>query len=559
TSLSTSKLDGNTYTNFLSNDYKTTAERATSAFTKVNKVIDANGNSTDAFAKAVYDKNATRQSADFKEVTKDLVKTATYTAGINGVKNSISSVRGDLDKLSVGGRNLIDYSMITKNTGNLDKSGYVKKGLITFGVTNTYDGVKVDASKLEPNTEYVMSYKYKKTSGTLVAFGGHTTPTFDNNLAYVDGSTEGSLYSGNTSVFVKDDNEVHSVVVKFTTPQTITSSDPIYIQPNRGQSKAVTVNIYDWKLEKGTIPTDWSPAPEDMLGKADFQVFKNTYESNDQTIKSRLTAIDSGAKGSVIYNANTALSTAQGNTRSITSLNTKVDGLKIGGRNLISGTDDLTNIFGSGYGGSSIKYHKDYEVSDAEWGKTTKATRVVITKASGTSGVFTTANHFRMIFGKPYTLSFYVKNLGQNRIQFNLNGLTLNPDGTGSQSIYVNGGESGKFSATGYMRNNPEWNWFQILPTPASGVTSMDFAIAYLQVEEGNFATDLTPALSDQMGKAEFTLFKNEYEDTSSKILSRLTAIDSSKEGSVVTRLNKTEKTASGNSTLISTINKNYV
>src|SRR5699024_6259422 len=97
TSLETGKLDGNTYTNFLSNDYKTTAERATSAFTKVNKIIDANGNSTDAFAKAVYDKNATRQSADFKEVTKDLVKTATYTAGINGVKNSISSVRGDLD------------------------------------------------------------------------------------------------------------------------------------------------------------------------------------------------------------------------------------------------------------------------------------------------------------------------------------------------------------------------------------------------------------------------------------------------------------------------------
>src|SRR5699024_9344751 len=160
--------------------------------------------------------------------------------------------------------------------------------------------------------------------------------------------------------------------------------------------------------------------------------------------------------GSVIYNANTALSTAQGNTRSITSLNTKVDGLKIGGRNLISGTDDLANIFGSGYGGSSIKYHKNYKVTSTEWGKDTNATSVV----------FTTANHFKMIFGKPYTLSFYVKNLGQNRIQFNLNGLMLNPDGTGSQSIYVNGGESGKFSATGYMRNNPEWNWFQILPTP---------------------------------------------------------------------------------------------
>src|SRR5699024_1376120 len=41
TSLETSKLDGNTYTNFLSNEYKTTAEKATSAFTKVNKVVDA--------------------------------------------------------------------------------------------------------------------------------------------------------------------------------------------------------------------------------------------------------------------------------------------------------------------------------------------------------------------------------------------------------------------------------------------------------------------------------------------------------------------------------------
>src|SRR5699024_1656717 len=65
--------------------------------------------------------------------------------------------------------------------------------------------------------------------------------------------------------------------------------------------------------------------------------------------------------------------------------------------------------------------------------------------------------------------------------------------------------------------------------------------------------------LDDQMGKAEFTLFKNDYNETAKGILSRLTAIDSSKEGSVVTRLNKTESTASGNSQLISTINKNYV
>src|SRR5699024_1339884 len=58
------------------------------------------------------------------------------------------------------------------------------------------------------------------------------------------------------------------------------------------------------QIEKGSVPTDWSPAPEDMLGQADFQIFKGTYERNDQTIKNRLTAIDSGKEGSVIYNAN---------------------------------------------------------------------------------------------------------------------------------------------------------------------------------------------------------------------------------------------------------------
>src|SRR5699024_5490246 len=90
TTLETNKLDSTTYTDFYENKYKKTAQGVTDTYTKVNKIIDANGNSTDAFAKAVYDKNATRQSADFKNVTKDLVKTATYTAGINGVKQSIT-------------------------------------------------------------------------------------------------------------------------------------------------------------------------------------------------------------------------------------------------------------------------------------------------------------------------------------------------------------------------------------------------------------------------------------------------------------------------------------
>ena len=318
--MSSKKLDFIAFEDFFDNEYKRTAQGVTDMYTKVNKIIDANGTATDTFAKAVYDRNAERQNNDFQAVTNDLVKTATYEEGINGVKQSITSVEGKIDNLSVGGRNLIDYSMITSNSGNLDKSNYVKKGLITFSITGIYSGVRIDASKLEPNTEYVMSYKYQKTSGTLVSFGGHTTKVYENNLAYVDGSTKGSLYYGNKSVFVKDDNEIHSVVVKFTTPSTITPSGPIYIQPNRGYDTKVSVNIYDWKLEKGSVPTDWSPAPEDMLGEADFQIFKNNYESNDKSIKSRLTAIDSGKEGSLAYRLNETESTAKGNSTLISTI-----------------------------------------------------------------------------------------------------------------------------------------------------------------------------------------------------------------------------------------------
>ncbi|MFV8805900.1 phage tail spike protein [Aerococcus urinaeequi] len=90
------KLDFITFENFFNNEYKKTAQGVTDAYTKLNKIIDENGNSTDTFAKAVYDRNAQRQTASFKEVTKDLVTQATYESGIDGVKQSITSVRGDM-------------------------------------------------------------------------------------------------------------------------------------------------------------------------------------------------------------------------------------------------------------------------------------------------------------------------------------------------------------------------------------------------------------------------------------------------------------------------------
>lgn len=287
TDLSTKKLDSTTYTTFYTNEYKQTAQGVTDTYTKVNKIIDANGNSTDAFAKAVYDKNAQRQSAAFQEVTRDLVTTTKYEAGINGINQSISTIRGDLDNLRIGGRNLLLESEA--------------ETIVTSYATRYNDNALV--SELVDGETYTLSFDAKSNTAT----------NFRQNL-FINNGTSGSVtpdtvitpqYKRFTSTFVfsKKLYNGHSIY--------------LHLYPN------ITGALYirRVKLEKGNIATDWSPAPEDMLGQADFQIFKNDYDETSKGILSRLTAIDSSDEGSVVTRLNKTESTASGNSKLITTIN----------------------------------------------------------------------------------------------------------------------------------------------------------------------------------------------------------------------------------------------
>ena len=317
TSLSESKLDGNTYTNFLSNEYKTTAEKATSAFTKVDKVVDASGNVKDDFSKAVYEQNATRQSASFNEVTKDLVTTATYSEGVKGINQSITSIRGDLDNLSVGGRNLIqnsDFNNEIEANGNTYKEGYSFNGT-SYEVR---DGEFYITSPEAGNSSTVRfvywlpgnKINVKKGDKFTLSFRGRTDSP---NTLFVRGG--GGVPTTSQGIPMTSSNEIHKATLEVTIESASNGAFVFWLE-NAG------VVVFDWiKLELGSIATDYSPAPEDMLGKADFQIFKGTYETNDQAIKNRLTAIDSSEEGSVVTRLNKTESTASGNSKLITTIN----------------------------------------------------------------------------------------------------------------------------------------------------------------------------------------------------------------------------------------------
>ncbi|MBG9989122.1 hypothetical protein HZY88_09085 [Aerococcaceae bacterium DSM 111176] len=119
-------------------------------------------------------------------------------------------------------------------------------------VQNENGGLLVDASTLEPRTDYVMTFKYKKIDGYLNSFGGHTDGIWQDNTVYLDGEENGE-FTDNKSAFKSDDTEVHEVIIEFTTPRDSSPNSRLIIQPNRGDFDTVTVEITDFFLVEADV------------------------------------------------------------------------------------------------------------------------------------------------------------------------------------------------------------------------------------------------------------------------------------------------------------------
>src|SRR5699024_2620888 len=181
----------NTYTDFYENEYKRTAKDATDAFTAVNKIVSEDGSVKDVFSKAVYEQNASRQSADFNEVTKDLVKTATYESGIDGVKEIITSVEGKVDNIKVGGRNLFRNSNFADELKLWQWNGQVTRvkvdGKDAILLTGTNNGFFQTPTQVEDGGVYTISFKAKSVGdSSQVRFGFLNQPTGNVGAEYID-------------------------------------------------------------------------------------------------------------------------------------------------------------------------------------------------------------------------------------------------------------------------------------------------------------------------------------------------------------------------------------
>ena len=202
---------------------------------------------TQTSLKATSDSLSANITANAKTAQSAVDKATSLEANLNGFKTTVAetyTTKNDFNNLTIGGRNLLVKSNFIKTyldtvTGNLQSPDVPVSDSEWSGDTSSKKPIAVD-----PNTTYVLS-----------AYGSMTdTANYTGRISQFD--SEGTLINFVVpSISIRDKG--HITFTTDTNAATILVG--IYAFPK-----------YRWKLEKGTKPTDWSPAPEDLQPAGDY-------------------------------------------------------------------------------------------------------------------------------------------------------------------------------------------------------------------------------------------------------------------------------------------------
>lgn len=451
--------------------------------TKVSKVTSVIGDNGENFTSFKND------YSDFKQT-------------MNGFKTTVGQTyvtKDDFNGLEIGGRNLVRLGGLSSNGAtsfSYDKTTDIYT--IVSPVVSTVWGIGA-AVKYDDNHKvlipygktYILSFEVKVPQALSInidinnfAVSGSSWAGNDND----DGSMRGqSSYNIPANTWTK-------VWVRWANTNTKnTNKVDLYDNSSIGLvtkdcTSAITWQIRHVKGELGNKPTDWTPAPEDVNGKIvnvetianqtakKFEwIVKGGDSSSNFTLTDRvadLVAERINFKGLVTFSGlNTDAKNEIGKVAQ-----SKVDGLEIGGRNLIINSNlsrTLTNVTNDGCSNMTV-------VSDSVYGHALKFTAVNQRRVFwATSNVW--------VKNKTYTVSFVAKS--------SVTGQKIRP----SRSTADWGDDI--TLTTSYARYTTK---ITSLDTNAGGTLSFsctnavgDITITNVKLEVGNKATDWTPAPKD--------------------------------------------------------------
>lgn len=376
---------------------------------------------------------------------------------IRGNKYLQLYVTDKVDGIAVGGRNLLrgtnqgaanwNWSM---QAGGKTVEEYLDGGVRAVKMTRdaveqtgwsviTYAVSEDTYALLEPNTEYTLSFDYKPSVATA------------NGVTFSIRRGDGSNAATNDGGYWKEipANEWTHVSGTFTTVENIPDfslySTEIYI--TRLPTTVNSVHIFkNLKLEKGNKSTDWSPAPEDI-------------EARVTTAESK---IDQKA-----------------DSITLSVLETKVDGISVGGRNLYTGTRNFDG---------------DAWMNKSTWTEDGNYNGCLVYKYTGQwNGL---GQMITLEANTQYTLSAWMKQTDGGTVKYydsKANGATSSDKGSGS--VVEVGTDWSRCHVT-FTVSTAEM-YFPRFEQDGEG---QSLWVAGLKLEKGNKATDWSPAPEDPAG-----------------------------------------------------------
>ena len=291
--------------------------------------------------------SATNNALNAKLVASDLngyAKTTDVQATANGLQVNINSLSGKLDNLVIGNRNLVRNSGFPKNTdywsglATTRHDFYYSSKQTLFVLNNSNSSENFAESvyfPLERNTDYVVSFK---------GFASTNVSSYD---VFILARKYGENTKYTTVKHVVDAKRLSPSKVDYIKDLIFNSgeNDEAYIRfDNNGSSDSKQSDLYfgEVKVEQGNKSTAWTPAPEDeqeringITSQLSARITANSQQFSSYYSKTDVDHKVSGVQSQITQNAT-----------GLQSVVAKVDNIRIGGTNLIRNSNFDTNLHG---------------------------------------------------------------------------------------------------------------------------------------------------------------------------------------------------------------------
>ena len=262
---------------------------------------------TQTSLKATSDSLSANITANAKTAQSAVDKATSLEANLNGFKTTVSqtyTTKTDFNKLSIGSRNFLlhtkDWSS-NWNGAHADDGTYLGFKVRKSTTVDDFASQNVGGRFFEPDTDYVLSfYARAENNRTIICYW---YPQYNASDTYIDLNKQVSI----TTQWKRYSIQWHTEVRQ-------SNSNILFRVPQA--SSTGWAEICGVKLEKGTKPTDWSPAPEDLQPAGDYAT-NSSLTQTANSIKAEVTEVSKTAN-SAMSKATTVEQTANGLSSKIT-------------------------------------------------------------------------------------------------------------------------------------------------------------------------------------------------------------------------------------------------